>query len=446
MTSDHETAKANSGRTSRRQVLRGAMALPLAASLTTGPAAAASPPSSPASNKFVIRDVRVFDGNRVTMIGSVLVVDGLIAAIGNVAAPKGTPVHDGRGKTVLPGLIDAHTHSIFPDHEADYRDALRMGVTTELDLHGYPWLLDEAKRQRRSLERTDETDRWSAGVGVTVPGGAPPQEDGLPKLPRLHDNEDPDRFVASRVREGSDFIKIFFDDGAVWDKRMPTLSWDQLRISVAAAHRYGRMTVAHTMEPVAARTVLDAGGDGFAHIFLAPVDDAFLTAMRQSGAFVTSTLSAFDCGLGADELLKDPRVRPYLSASQLKGLQFQGTCYPGKYPIATQNVRRLHSAGVPILAGSDAGHGPYGRVAHGASLLAELLQLVNAGLTPAQALTAATAAPAQRYRLTDRGRIAVGLRADLMLVNGDPTEDITAVRDVVTIWKNGYRCEPSVHK
>jgi hypothetical protein len=90
---------------------------------------------------------------------------------------------------------------------------------------------------------------------------------------------------------------------------------------------------------------------------------------------------------------------------------------------------------VPILAGTDAGNPG---TAHGVSLHGELALLVRAGLTPAPALTAATAAPAQRFGLRDRGRIAVGQRADLLLVDGDPTRDITATRAIDTVWKNGY--------
>ena len=98
----------------------------------------------------------------------------------------------------------------------------------------------------------------------------------------------------------------------------------------------------------------------------------------------------------------------------------------------------LHEKGVPILAGTDA---PNPGTAHGASVHRELRLLVDAGLTPAAALAAATSAPARAFKLSDRGRIAPGLRADLVLVNGDPTRDIGATRDIVTIWKRGVRVE-----
>ncbi|WP_246257897.1 amidohydrolase family protein [Amycolatopsis anabasis] len=396
-------------------------------------------PPHQASNSFVIQDVRIFDGTRVTGTGSVLVVDGRIAEIGRVTAPPGTPEYDGRGKTVLPGLIDGHTHSPWGKPDADRRDALRLGVTTELDMQGDPELIAGAKRQRESLERTDQADLWSAGIGITVPGGAPPEYPNLPNPPKLDAGADPGRFVADRIGEGSDYLKIFFEDGSVFGQPMPTLTPGQLHAIVAAAHRHGRMAIAHVTELEHARTAVEAGIDGLAHMLLTTADETFVEAIRKSGAFVTTTLSSFDRGLGADELLADPRVLPYLSAEQFDALKYRDS--PGDsgwLRVGSRNVARLHAAGVPIFAGSDAGVGAGSQGAHGATLLAELTHLVRAGLTPAQALTAATAAPARRYRLTDRGRVAPGLRADLLLVEGNPAEDITAVREIAVIWKNGY--------
>jgi imidazolonepropionase-like amidohydrolase len=97
-------------------------------------------------------------------------------------------------------------------------------------------------------------------------------------------------------------------------------------------------------------------------------------------------------------------------------------------------VGQLSAHSVPILAGTDQ-HNP--GTAPGASLHGELEILVEAGLKPVQALKAATSATAKAFRLTDRGRIAPGLRADLLLVEGDPTVDITATRNIVAVWKAG---------
>jgi len=108
---------------------------------------------------------------------------------------------------------------------------------------------------------------------------------------------------------------------------------------------------------------------------------------------------------------------------------------------ARESVRRLHAAGVPILAGTDA---PNPGTAHGVSLHGELVELVAAGLSPLEALKAATSVPADAFGLPLRGRIVAGHRADLLLVEGEPDVDIEATRAIVSIWKNGYAVDRSV--
>jgi imidazolonepropionase-like amidohydrolase len=105
--------------------------------------------------------------------------------------------------------------------------------------------------------------------------------------------------------------------------------------------------------------------------------------------------------------------------------------------FAKESVRRLHEAGVPILAGTDA-------ATHGVSLHRDLELLVDAGLEPVDALVAATSAAADAFGLTDRGRIAPGLRADLLLVQGDPTADIKATRKLRRIWKAGVEVDREI--
>jgi imidazolonepropionase-like amidohydrolase len=102
---------------------------------------------------------------------------------------------------------------------------------------------------------------------------------------------------------------------------------------------------------------------------------------------------------------------------------------------AMENVRRLHRAGVTILAGDDAASS---LAAIGVSLHGELELLTLAGLSPAEALRAATGGPADAFRLADRGRIARGARADLVLVNGNPLEDIRLTRAIDRVFKNGF--------
>jgi hypothetical protein len=109
---------------------------------------------------------------------------------------------------------------------------------------------------------------------------------------------------------------------------------------------------------------------------------------------------------------------------------------PVSYAAAESTVRQLVAARVPILAGTDAGNPG---TSHGAAMHRELELLVKAGMTPLQALAAATSAPAAAFRLADRGRVAPGMRADLLLVDGDPSADIFATRAIAGVWKQGVR-------
>jgi imidazolonepropionase-like amidohydrolase len=429
-------------------LLAGALVAPMGAQAALG-----APPTQ-SSNTFVVRDVRVFDGVRVVGTGSVLVVGGRIAGFGKLAVPSGIPVYDGRGKTLLPGLIDASAHTLVQvtavpvggtgNSAGDRGDAARFGVTTEVDTFGDPASIAAAQQERRSLARTDQADLWSAGIGVTVPGGFPPDGTIGHAFPRLTTDADPAQFVADRLREGSDFVSLVIDDGSLYQEPAPTLTTEQASAVVAAAHRHDRLAVAIAPELAQATTAVQAGADGLNHlVFDRVVDATFLRTIRRQDTFVTTTLATFDCGLGADELLTDPLVRPLLSAAQVTALNLRFPVCPVSWlDVGLRNIRLLHAAGVPIVAGTDAGGGV---AAHGASMFPELADLVRAGLTPAQALTAATVAPARRFGIADRGRIAPGLRADLLLVNGDPTKDINALPDIAQIWKNGYPVDRTTH-
>ncbi|MFC5746208.1 amidohydrolase family protein [Actinomadura rugatobispora] len=423
-------------RTSRRRVLSLASGLAVAAAaspVAASRAAAAAPARAGGPGPLLIRDVRVFDGLRPRGRGSVLVVDGLIAAVGDVPASPRHRVYDGGGRTLLPGLIDCHVHAF----EGSAADALRFGVTTELEMFGDPAGLPEARRRRRSTAPARRADLWSAGVGVTVPGGHPLQPGW--DFPRVTADTDIDRFVADRVAEGSDFVKVILENGPPPPRPpLPTLTGDQLRRVIAAAHRHGRRAVVHTEKLELSLAAVRAGADGLAHVFwdVEGGPDG-VAEIRRAGAFVIPTLSVVDWGAGAKDLLADDRITPWLSPTQEYLLAQEPPDRPGRpdfLGIGSANVRRLHAAGVPILAGTDA---PVRANANGVSMLVELGHLVRAGLSPSAALAAATSVPARAFGLGDRGRIAPGLRADLVLVDGDPTTDITDARAIAAVWKNG---------
>jgi imidazolonepropionase-like amidohydrolase len=390
-----------------------------------------------ASNSFVVQDVRVFDGNSLINRATVVVRHGRIAAIGaGLTPPKDLPVIAGAGRTLLPGLIDAHTHT----YGSAGRDALRLGVTTELDMFSDWRALPAAKAQRDSMAAVAVADLWSAGTLATAPRGHGTQF-GVP-VPTLSSAADVPAWLDERVAQGSDYIKIVLEDGSAYGRSLPALDDATLKALVSGAQTRKKLAVAHVATQAGAESAINAGIDGLVHVFMDRVTDAaWASRMASSKQFVVPTLSVSAGAGGAREgaaLVEDAALAPQLSSLQTASLKaaFPAAWQkPTLFANALQNVAVLHAAGVPILAGTDAGNPG---TAHGASMHGELALLVRAGLSPTQALRAATAAPALAFGLTDRGRIARGQRADLLLVEGDPSTNITHTRRIHTVWKNGF--------
>lgn len=403
-----------------------------------------------------IRNVRVFDGSQV-LDGQTVEIDGprivsVRSSMGNhMKRSLATDIVDGSGKTLLPGLIDAHTHT---SPEA-LRLALTFGVTTELEMGG---VLTAGKRA--DLETDDAVaDVRSSGFGITPPGGHPFEiipEGAIPGedqpgwadtvIPLSNTPSEAAAFIPRLIDSGSDYIKFLLEDGTVVDAPgLPMLDQETLDAGVREAHRRGTLTVAHTLSIKATRMAVQAGIGGLVHLFVdeKPTAD-IVDLVSASGAFVVPclVLNSSILGITASEFAEDERVRSRLSPEWLTTLQGAMGHYPqGVFDDALTAVKAFHDAGVPILVGTDASipNPALGGVAHGASVHHELQMLVRAGLSPAEALTAATSRPAHHFSLTDRGRISPGMRADLLLVEGDPTVDISDSLNIRAIWRRGTR-------
>ena len=396
------------------------------------------------SQPLLFHDVRLFDGVHVTQHRDVLVRDGRIAGVGaTIGAPAGAEIIDGAGKTLLPGLIDSHTHTW-----ADaLSTALVFGVTTELDMFtDYHWAA-QMRAEQRDGKANARADLYSAGTLVTAPKGHG-TEYGM-AIPTITNPDSAQAFVDARIAEGSDYIKLILDDGHAYGMSLPTLSDATLRAVIAAAHKRGKLAVVHIGDLAGARQAIAAGADGLMHLFVdREPDREFGRFAAAHHVFVVPTLVVLESITGTGggaPLATDPRTSPYLSVAEKKMLT---TGFPQRpnstvsYAAAEHALAQLVAAGVPILAGTDAGNPG---TSHGAALHRELELLVNAGMTPLEALVAGTSAPATAFRLSDRGRIATGERADLLLVNGDPTTNITATRDIAGIWKAGVHVDRAAY-
>jgi imidazolonepropionase-like amidohydrolase len=394
-----------------------------------------------AATPQLIRDVQVFDGETVLAHRNVLIENGKIRWIrGPETAAPNANVIDGTGRTLLPGLIDAHVH--MPDGvEGAAHQALMLGVTTQLDMSSVGDRLKTVKKIEIE-DRPSLADLRTAGNPATVPGGHPSQMGG-PPFPTLTGPDQAQAFVDARIAEGADYIKIIHDDGSTWPwthDRVPILDNPTMRALVVAAHRRGKVAVVHVLSEQQARDAIAAGADGLAHLFLGDSASAdFGKLVANHHVFVVPTLSTLyvNCGRShGPAILADPRLRPSISEEWNASMSMPKPDPSANHlcGAADEAVRQLAKAGVPLLTGTDT---PAPGATYGASVHGELELLVDDGLTPIQALVAATSAPARAFRLSDRGRILPGKRADLLLVQGDPTKNILDTRNIVAVWKRG---------
>jgi hypothetical protein len=301
--------------------------------------------------------------------------------------------------------------------------------------------MQDAKRSMAAGRHAGQADLFSAGTLATAPGGHGTQF-GVP-IPTLSSPGEAQAFVDARIAEGSDFIKIVLEAGGHGAGAMNSLDIATATALIEAAHRRGKLAVVHVSTEKDARAALDAGADALVHLFLGAAPDAtavdsLARLAKRKNAFVIPTFTVMEsmAGVHSDDLLGDADLAALVGregATTLKA-RYGQQARPQLLAMPKAVTAALARAGVPILAGTDAGNAG---TLYGISMHRELAALVEAGLTPTAALAAATSAPAAAFRLGRRGCIATGCKADLLLVEGDPTRDITATRRIVEVWKDG---------
>lgn len=404
------------------------------------------PAQSGSNNLYVIRNVRVFDGESVAERRTVVISEGKIAAVGGatVASPPGSQEVPGEGRTLLPGLMDAHVHLPLFGAAAALQQNLAFGVTTAVVMGTNQQAMAQVK-QMEAADAVDVASILTAGPVATAPGGHPTQMEGGARpgsIPTLSAPGEADAFVAARVAEGSDFVKIIYDDIEKYGKKLPMLDEATVAALVKAAHARERIAVAHIGNEGHARGAIAAGVDGLAHLFDGTnVTPDFGQFAARHGVFVIPTLSTLYSGCGTSDgpdFLKDADTMKHVKPQFRSLLDMPSPSAKLSCDALPQTIRQLVAAGVPVVAGTDA---PYPGLTYGASLHRELEHLVNAGLTPTAALAAGTSAIARAFRMNDRGRVQTGMRADLLLVEGNPTTQIRDTRNIVAAWKRGVRVQ-----
>ena len=243
---------------------------------------------------------------------------------------------------------------------------------------------------------------------------------GFPAESGVSDPEDAARYLDRRVEHGADLLKIIIEDPAVTD--VPALDVPTLAALVSGAHDRGLLCVAHVVTPGAFDRGLAADVDILTHVPLeGMLSEATIVRMLAQGTVASPTLTMMRAMARA--LFPDRAVAALGNALEC--------------------VRALHEAGVPIIVGTDANETAFAPVSHGASLHDEIELLQQAGLSPLEALHGATAGAAAALQRTDRGRVATGLRADLVLVDADPYEDPGVLRAPHAVWVAGERVAES---
>ncbi len=397
-----------------------------------------------------ITEVRLFDGESVHESMTVLFRDDRIIAVGReVDIPADAEIVDGRGRTLLPGLIDAHAHS----KPGALRAALAFGVTTEMDLGSSPEWMDEQRRLAAS--RNDLADVRSSSFGMTVRGSHPSRLIGgfFPNgFPVVDTVDDVAPFVRDRLAEGADIIKVLFEDNRSLNRELvPELPVEFGRAAVEEAHRHGKLAVAHVTNLACAMHAVEAGVDGIVHMFIDELPTPeFIEAMRERNGFVIPTLVTVGPLAGdrsAEWVVEDGRIDGLVTEEWRDNLcSHWGPHDHGHFEIGAEGTRMLWEAGVTVLIGTDAASPAAKGTAHGVSVHDEMAIHVDAGIPVLEVLRAVTSRPADVYGLSDRGRIQPGKQADLLLVEGDPTSVITDSLSIEGIWRRGERFDRDAYR
>jgi imidazolonepropionase-like amidohydrolase len=403
------------------------------------PSLLAAPPR--ATGRLRLLDAKLFDGAgpAARERATVLVQDGVIARVGDVhdGAPDGALAIDLEGRTLMPGLIDAHAHLIgtvpepaegaepvwpgTPPHflAAELREALRMGITTLRDVGSYGDAVVAARQAMRyGAFRGPRVLTCGRIVSATGPGGK--LFDGM-----YREADGPDevrRAVREQLRRGADFIKVMTTGARSVELEDPDpaqMTRAEIETLVEEAHRLGYRVAAHAEGVDGTELAIDTGIDTIEHGMYLNQRPDLLERMAGSGQILVPTFGCFYGVAGLDEPAHGHHA---------------GTWSPLLVELAHHNLdqadrtlKAAKAAGVSIATGHD------WPPLHDLGL--EIVRMIHHGLTAAEALTASTATAATALGIdTHVGTIAPGKLADLLVVDGDPLEDPALLRQRDRIW------------
>ncbi|AKF86403.1 hypothetical protein MFUL124B02_26260 [Myxococcus fulvus 124B02] len=428
---------------------------------------------APEGAVVVLQGARLIDGNGGPPLeDAALVIEGeTLRAVGpsaEVTVPSGAQVLDVKGKSVFPGLVADHSHLGVVDgtksgsghftRENVLRQARQYevyGVTTVMSL-GFNTALFSKLQEELDAGAPKGADILGADRGLGVPDGAPPVGVGTDQLYRPRTAEEARAAVRESASRRPALLKIWVDD---FHHSVPVKMSPEVQAAIIdEAHQQGLRVAAHVYYLDDAKRLVREGVDVLAHgIRDRPVDDELVREMKARGTWYVPTLGldeTFYIYAEAPEWMRTPffqhAVQPALAAQfadpawRAKALGDAKALAQNRASVAMnlRNVKALHDAGVSIGFGTDSGANPL-RIP-GFAEHRELELMVQAGLTPLEALRHATRDAAALLKLDDRGTLAAGKRADFVLVEGNPAADILDTRRIVGVWHRGQRVSGGV--
>jgi imidazolonepropionase-like amidohydrolase/ABC-type multidrug transport system permease subunit len=428
-----------------------------------------------AGQVLVLRGATVLDGLGGRIVKArVIIRDHRITEVllddDRVPWPEGARVEDVSGRYLIPGLFDSHVHwggsggtGMSPIEQTDDRwahdfgAALASGVTSVLSL------TDDLAAMRSlsaavaaAEERAPRT--FFAGPSITAKGGHPAAMFGF--LPGLAEQltrqvETPEAAraaIAELDRARVDVVKLVLEPGFE-DRPLPRLREEVFRAAMAEAQARKMRTTVHVGTDADVRLAIDAGANGLEHTTRGLTDETIALMAARRVTF-TPTNVVLDYAwkrrvlAGEDDLVRRLSMPSILQSLREPTSPMAPVLAGG--PMATRldqafsgslaQTAKAIRAGVPILAGSDAGN-PV--TFHGVSLIRELELLAEAGMPLVDVLKSATSRPADRLGQSSLGRIQAGAIADLVLLGADPTEHVSAYRSVRSVYLGGRKLEPS---